>query len=127
VKSLPLFIMRPELRAELCATRKAMRGLRAAVHTALKPGGPEAPLPGMSNAQRILKLADTYAAHMGLRPSTVSSYAMNDGKRLDALRQPDAYMTDSRYARVVAWFDAHWPADLAWPADVPRPSKRRAA
>ena len=80
----------------------------------------------------LVTLSETYASHVGLALSTVSTYAANDGKYFGKIKS-GAGCTIAKAERLVDWFDQNWPADLAWPADVPRPSeqapkrKRRAA
>jgi hypothetical protein len=75
------------------------------------------------SATSITLLATAYIAHTGLKESTVSSYALNDGKRLGMYREGTADITTSRCARVIRWFDENWPSDLEWPEQVVRPSK----
>jgi hypothetical protein len=61
-------------------------------------------------------------AHTGVKESTLSSYAMNDGKRLSAIREKGADITSRRAERVMNWFSENWPIDLQWPKDVERPT-----
>jgi hypothetical protein len=70
---------------------------------------------------QLISLAETYAEHRGLTLPTVSTYAAGDGKFFSALKGK-ASCTIARAERLVGWFDANWPADLAWPRDIPRPS-----
>lgn len=72
--------------------------------------------------EHIITLAETYAAHQKLSLSTVSSYAANDGKRLNQWKN-GAGCTLKRATAVVTWFSTHWPEDLEWPSDIPRPSQ----
>lgn len=74
------------------------------------------------SAEIITKLAETYIAHTGLKETTVSSYAMNDGKRLTAIRKDGADVTSRRFNRVLQWFSTNWPEDLEWPQSIPRPA-----
>ena len=76
------------------------------------------------NTNAIVQVADVYAAHAGLRRSTVSTYAANDGKLLDRL-EAGASCTIRRANQLLSWFSDRWPVDLEWPRDVPRPSKRK--
>ncbi len=86
---------------------------------------------GMS-VQNLILLATTYGGHRGLSVATVGTYAALDGKFFRRLSE-GAGCTFAKAARVTAWFDENWPADLEWPKEVPRPSdalsrrKRRAA
>lgn len=77
------------------------------------------------NKQMLVELAEAYAAHRGLKLSTVSTYVAADGKFFGSLKK-EAGCTLARAARVLAWFDAHWPADLEWPRHIPRPKKEAA-
>ncbi len=82
------------------------------------------------SATTITRLAAAYIAHTGLKESTVSSYAMNDGKRLRAIRTNKGDITSRRSERVLEWFSENWPEDLEWPEDISRPcqvSKNRGA
>lgn len=76
------------------------------------------------NTETLVALGEAYAAHRGLTLSTVSTYAATDGKFFPELKK-GAGCTLRRAARVLAWFDANWPADLEWPRDIPRPAKSR--
>jgi hypothetical protein len=60
----------------------------------------------------IIHLAESYGAHRGLKLSTISTYAANDGKFFDRLKL-GAGCTLKTAARLVLWFDSNWPADLA--------------
>ena len=72
------------------------------------------------NKQMLVELAEVYAAHRGLKLSTVSTYVASDGKFFGALKK-EAGCTLARAERVVTWFDKNWPDDLAWPQHIPRP------
>ena len=72
----------------------------------------------------IIKLAETFAQHHGLKLSTVSTYAANDGKWVDGLRG-EASCTLRKAAAVTQWFSDRWPPDLEWPRDIPRPPKSK--
>jgi len=71
---------------------------------------------------KIIKLAEAFANHSGLKLSTVSTYAANDGKWLDGLKGT-ASCTLRKAAVVIRWFHTNWPEDLEWPSDIPRPKK----
>lgn len=75
----------------------------------------------------LIKLANMYTAHTGLKLSTVSSYASNDGKWLPRLKRGEAGCTVKRMNRVIRWFACNWPVDLEWPRDIPRPDKTKEA
>lgn len=74
----------------------------------------------------ILRLADTFAAHRGLKRSTVSTYVAADGKWLEGLNR-GASCTFRKASRVLHWFSDNWPRDLEWPRDIPRPPKSKEA
>jgi hypothetical protein len=69
---------------------------------------------------QLIKLAENYAAHQGLKLSTVSTYAANDGKFLKELSD-QASCTVRRFNLVLHWFSENWPEDLPWPKDIERP------
>ena len=73
----------------------------------------------------IKDLAEAYAAHSGLKLSTLGAYAVNDGKFFHRLEEGRG-CTLRTYHKVLGWFDANWPADLEWPRHIPRPSRRKA-
>ncbi|CUH68034.1 hypothetical protein TG4357_03353 [Thalassovita gelatinovora] len=72
----------------------------------------------------IVELAEAFASHCGLKLSTVSTYAANDGKWLDGLKG-NASCTLRKASVVIRWFSDNWPSDLEWPADIPRPKKTK--
>lgn len=76
-------------------------------------------------ARHILDLAEAYAAHTGRKLSTLGAYTVNDGKFFERLNEGGG-CTLKTAARVLAWFDATWPADLEWPRHIPRPKKEAA-
>ncbi len=80
------------------------------------------------NTITLLRLAEAYAAHRGLKLSTVSTYAAADGKFFNRIAG-GAGCTMKRAECLVAWFDGNWPGDLEWPRYIPRPlkSKKEAA
>lgn len=69
----------------------------------------------------IVHLAQRYADHLGLKLSTVSTYATNDGKVFRSFQEGRG-CTIKRAQNIVAWFDENWPEDLEWPRDIPRPT-----
>jgi len=72
----------------------------------------------------IVILAEMYGRHCNYKLSTVSTYAVNDGKRLPHLKNGGG-CTVKTAERMMAWFDANWPRDLAWPRDIPRPTPNK--
>jgi len=74
----------------------------------------------MSGIDQLLRVARRYAEIEGIPLSTVSSRALNDGKKLTALEE-GADITVGRLEDALRWFSEKWP-DGEWPSDVPRPS-----
>ena len=74
----------------------------------------------MSGIEALLKVARRYGEIEGVPLSTVSSRALNDGKKLRALEE-GADINVGRLERALEWFSEHWP-EGDWPSDVPRPS-----
>lgn len=74
------------------------------------------------NKEFLVRLGVSYAGHLGLELSTVSTYAANDGKWLANLKGPSS-CTLRKAMIVMQWFSDRWPSDLEWPADIPRPPK----
>lgn len=72
---------------------------------------------------QLVKLAGAFAAHRGLKLSTVSTYVAGDGKFFRKLEEGPASCTLARAQRIIRWFSDNWPEDLAWPADIPRPAQ----
>jgi hypothetical protein len=73
----------------------------------------------MSGIDSLLKVARRYAEIEGVALTTVSSRALNDGKKLAAL-EGGADINVKRMERALDWFSANWP-EGEWPSDVPRP------
>jgi hypothetical protein len=75
----------------------------------------------MSAIEHLLKVARAYGVAEGVPLSTVSSRALNDGKRLKALEEEGANITVGRLEAALRWFSDKWPEGAKWPEDVPRP------
>jgi hypothetical protein len=73
----------------------------------------------MSGIEQLLTVARTYASLEEIPLSTVSSRALDDGKKLKAL-EDGSDITVGRLEQALRWFSEHWP-EGDWPADVPRP------
>lgn len=73
----------------------------------------------MSGIEQLLTVARAYASLEGVPLSTVSSRALNDGKKLKAL-EGGADINVGRLESALRWFSDNWPAGK-WPDDVPRP------
>jgi hypothetical protein len=80
----------------------------------------------MTLRDHLVLLGQRYAAHKGLRISTVGAYLFNEGNLFGRLRDGGDIMT-GRYEFFISVFSTEWPADLEWPAEVPRPKGQRAA
>lgn len=76
---------------------------------------------------QVLKLAELYSLHTGLKLSSVSTYAANDGKWLPSLQLGNAGCTVRKATRVIRWLDENWPEELEWPREIPRPSMTKDA
>ena len=72
------------------------------------------------NCDSLLLLAHLYAAHKGLRFSSVSTYIAGSGDTFARLEEGHT-ITLRRAERIAQKFSDHWPADEEWPADIPRP------
>lgn len=74
----------------------------------------------MSGIEQLLKVARRYGEIEEVPLTTVSSRALNDGKKLTAL-ESGADINVGRLERALRWFSSNWPLDGDWPDDVPRP------
>ncbi|AWB47834.1 hypothetical protein HYN69_04295 [Gemmobacter aquarius] len=63
----------------------------------------------------IITLATIYCAHVQRAEATISARAAGQARLFATLRTGGG-CTLRTYQRVMSWFDANWPADLAWPA-----------
>lgn len=73
--------------------------------------------------EQIMKLAQAYARHTGLKLTTLGNYAVRDGKFFEQLGNGRELRRRTR-RKVAAWFDLNWVEDLEWPEDIPRPSQK---
>lgn len=73
----------------------------------------------MSGIEQLLLVARRYAEIEGIPLTTVSSRALNDGKKLGAL-ESGADINVGRMERALQWFSDNWP-DGDWPGGVDRP------
>lgn len=74
----------------------------------------------MSGIDSLLSIARRYAEIEGVPLTTVSSRALNDGKKLAAL-EGGADINVKRMERALVWFSVNWPAGAEWPEGVARP------
>lgn len=79
----------------------------------------------MSGIDSLLEVARRYAEVEGVPLTTVSSRALNDGKKLTAL-EGGADINVKRLERALLWFSANWPAGAEWPAEIVRPEVEEA-
>ena len=71
----------------------------------------------------LIKLAEAWAAHAGLKLSTVSTYAANDGKFFCNLKKGSG-CTLKTTSRLLQWFSDNWDDEaIEWPEGIPRPPK----
>lgn len=73
----------------------------------------------MSGIEQLLRVARRYAEIEDIPLSTVSSRALDDGKKLRALEE-GADINVGRLERAMRWFSDNWP-EGDWPSEVPRP------
>jgi hypothetical protein len=79
----------------------------------------------MSGIEQLLTVARRYASIENIPLSTVSSRALNDGKKLAAL-ESGFDITVGRLELALLWFSDNWPSG-DWPSDVPRPLRAEIA
>ena len=80
----------------------------------------------MNGIAHLLAVARAYAEIEGVPLSTVSSRALDDGKKLAAI-ESGADIQVRRLERAMQWFSDNWPAGAGWPSDVCRPAPAEAA
>ena len=73
----------------------------------------------MSGIDDLLTVARQYGKLEGVPLSTVSSRALDDGKKLRAL-EGGADISVGRLERALLWFSENWP-DGDWPDGISRP------
>lgn len=76
--------------------------------------------------EQIMTLAKSYAAHTGLKLSTIGAYAARDGRFFLTLSEGRECRRRTR-KKVAGWFSEHWPSDLEWPAEIERPAAKTAS
>lgn len=75
----------------------------------------------------LVRLAEAYGDHLGLKLSSVSTYATGGGTLFRNLKAGTAGCTLKTFSTVLQWFSDNWPDDLAWPRDIARPAKSKRA
>jgi hypothetical protein len=78
------------------------------------------------DTKHLIDLSEAYAAHRGISHWRVAVLAGRGGGFFNGLKKGSS-CTLKTAARVLAWFDANWPADLEWPRHIPRPKSKEAA
>ena len=82
----------------------------------------------MDQRNALLTLAETLAAHQGVTHFAISMRALGKGDFFKNMKEKNRDCRTRTFARLLAFFDANWPADLAWPeAAIPRPSRSKEA
>lgn len=79
----------------------------------------------MTGIDRLLALANAYAAAESIELSTVSWRVFGDTKKLAALVDGGDIQI-KRYERALIWFAENWPDGAHWPKVVSRPRARAA-
>jgi len=73
----------------------------------------------------LITLAETLAAHQGVTHFAISMRALRKGDFFKKMKDQGADCRTRTAAKLMAWFDANWPRDLAWPRDIPRPTPNK--
>ena len=81
----------------------------------------------MDNRNTLITLAETLAAHQGVTHYAISMRALGKGDFFKRMKEQGCDCQTRTAARLMAWFDENWAADLEWPRSIPRPSKRKGA
>lgn len=77
----------------------------------------------MSQPTHLTTLALTLAAHQGVTHFAISMRIFRKGDFFHGFITGKKRDCQTKTAeRVLAWFDANWPEDLAWPSDIARPT-----
>ena len=80
----------------------------------------------MADINDLLKLVEVYAGATGLAEATISTKVLNDGKRIEAIRD-GCDIGVRRLDEAISWFSANWPEQARWPRGIPRPEATPAA
>lgn len=75
----------------------------------------------MTLKEKLLAVANVYAATTGLSRARVSTVVLNRGATLEAISDGRADVTTGTYERAMRWFSENWPAGAEWPLGVERP------
>lgn len=77
----------------------------------------------MSQTKHLIELAQTLSAHEGVTHFAISMRIFRKGDFFHGLIVLGRDCQTRTAERVMHWFDANWPQDLAWPKHIPRPSE----
>lgn len=81
----------------------------------------------MSQREHLVELARTLAAHEGVTHFAISMRIFGKGDFFHGVITKGRDCQTKTAERVLAWFDTHWPADLAWPKHIARKSAQHRA
>lgn len=74
------------------------------------------------NANALIELAETLAAHEGVTHWAISQRIFGRGDVFSRLMD-GRNCFHSTIERAARWFGENWPEDLAWPEDIMRPDR----
>jgi len=74
------------------------------------------------NANALIELAETLAAHQGVTHWAISQRIFGRGDVFSRLME-GRNCFHSTIERAERWFGENWPEDLAWPEDIMRPDR----
>lgn len=80
----------------------------------------------MTLTEKLIRIADTYCAHVRRSQSRISTIIFGDGLRLAGIAAGKDIQTRN-FERAMAWFAANWPEGLDWPEGVERPAPEAVA
>ena len=81
----------------------------------------------MDTRTALITLATTLARHEGVTHYAISMRALKKGDFFKRLMEDGSDCRTATAAKLMAWFDSNWAADLEWPRAIPRPSKKKEA
>ncbi len=70
----------------------------------------------------LLTLATAFSFALNVSLATLGQRCLNDNSFFTRISSGSNF-TLRTYDRVVLWFSANWPDDVAWPAEVARPDR----
>ena len=74
----------------------------------------------MCYKNNIFTLADAYTNRKKICVATAIAYSSNNPNLFKRIKAGGT-MTIDTYQRIIHWFSANWPSDLAWPDEIERP------